>query len=92
MLQFFRSLLGSKVGAAVALGFLVLIAVAFASGDIANTGSFGGVAGGDRAATVGKDRVDTSSLSQSATAALERMKEQDPTMSMQGFLAAGGLD
>lgn len=92
MLQFFRSLLGSKVGAAIALGFLVLIAVAFASGDIANTGSFGGVAGGDRVATVGKDRVDTSSLSQSATAALERMKEQDPTMSMQGFLAAGGLD
>ena len=30
------------------------------------TGSFGGVTGGDRAATVGKERIDTSALSQAA--------------------------
>lgn len=92
MLQFFRSLLSSKVGAIVALVFLALIALAFASGDIANTGSFGGLAGGDRVATVGKERIDTSTLSQAATSAVERAKQNDPRSSMQSFLAAGGLD
>lgn len=92
MLQFFRNTVTSKVGAIIVLGFLVVIAIAFASADVANTGSFGGVAGGDRVATVGKDRIDTSALSQGATAAVERLKEQNPRLSMQSFLAQGGLD
>lgn len=92
MLQFFRSLLSSKVGAFVALVFLGLIALAFASGDVAKTGSFGGVAGGDRAAMVGDERIDTATLSQAATSAVENMKQRDPRTSMQSFLASGGLD
>lgn len=92
MLQFFRNTVTSKIGAAVVLAFLVLIAIAFASADVANTGSFGGVAGGDRVATVGKDRIGTSALSQGATAAVERLKEQNPRLSMQSFLAQGGLE
>ena len=50
MLTFFRNFFSSKLGIGVTMGFLVLIAVAFAGGDIANTGQFGGVAGGDRVA------------------------------------------
>lgn len=92
MLQLFRNIFSSKVGAAIALGFLLLIAIAFASGDIANTGNFGGVAGGDRVATVGDERIDTAALSQAASAALERVKAQNPRLSMQGFLAQDGLD
>lgn len=92
MLQFFRSFFGSRMGAGIALGFLVLIAIAFASGDIANNAQFGGVAGGDRVATVGKERIDTATLSQGATAALERVKQEDPRISMQSFLANGGLE
>lgn len=92
MLDFFRRFSKSKVGALVVLAFLALIAIAFASADVANTGSFGGIAGGDRVATVGKQRIDTATLSQSATTALENIKQQDPKMSMQGFLAAGGLE
>lgn len=92
MLQFFRSTFTSKVGAAIVLAFLVVIAIAFASADVANVGSFGGVAGGDRVATVGDDRISTSALSQGATAAVERLKERNPRLSMQSFLAQGGLD
>lgn len=92
MLSFIRKLFSSKLGAGIALGFLLLIAIAFASGDIANVGTFGGVAGGDRVATVGSDRIDSSALSQAATTAVERLREEDPRMSMQGFLANQGLE
>ena len=92
MLEFFRNALKSKIGAGIALAVLILIALAFASSDVAGTGSFGGVAGGDRVASVGKRRIDTAQLSQGATAALERSKQEDPRLSMKAFLATGGLD
>lgn len=92
MLQFFRNFFRSKVGIAVMMGFLGLIALAFASADVSNTGTFGGVAGGDRVATVGKERIDASSLSQAATSSLENLRAEQPTASMQSFLASGGLD
>lgn len=92
MLETFRSVTKSKVGAIFAFILLGLIALAFASADVSNTGSFGGVTGGDRAATVGKERIDTSALSQAAATALENVRQQDPRMSMQGFLATGGLE
>lgn len=92
MLEMFRGFMRSKIGIGVTLGFLVLIALAFASGDVASSGGFGGVAGGDRVAVVGKKRISTSSLSQGATGALENMKQKDPRASMKGFLAQGGLE
>ena len=52
MLETFRNALKSKIGAGIALIVLILIALAFASGDVASTGGFGGVAGGDRVATI----------------------------------------
>ena len=92
MLESLRKFVKSKIGAGIAIGVLILIALAFASGDVANNGGFGGVAGGDRVATVGKERIDTASLSQTATSTLERVKQDNPRMSMKVFLAAGGLD
>lgn len=92
MLQFFRGFMKSKFGVAITLGFLGLIALAFASADISGSGSFGGVAGGDRVARVGKARVDAAELSQAANSALQNMKQQNPRISMKAFLAQGGLD
>lgn len=92
MLQFFRKMMNSRVGVIAALVFLALIALAFASADVSNSGSFGGVTGGDRAATVGKQRIDSSALSQAATTAVENLRQQNPRMSMKAFLAEGGLD
>lgn len=92
MLQFFRNIISHKLGAAIALGLLALIALAFASADVSSSGGFGGVAGGDRAASVGKQRVDTAELGQAASAALENLKQENPKISMKAFLAQGGLD
>lgn len=92
MLQFFRKFLSSRFGAAIAIGVLILIALAFASGDVATRGGFGGVAGGDRVALVGGERIASSTLREAVTSALERAKQDNPKMSMKGLLASGGLD
>lgn len=91
MLQFFRKGISSKFGIAIALGFLILIALAFAAGDV-STGNFGGVAGGDRVATVGDSRIDTSDLERMATTVVDNMRRDDPTTTMRSFIAKGGLD
>lgn len=92
MLQFFRNIFKSKIGVGVTMVFLGLIALAFASADVSNSGGFGGIAGGDRVATVGSERVDSAALSQAAMSVLENLKQQNPRLSMQAFLAGGGLE
>lgn len=92
MLQFFRNIFKTKLGLVLTFGLLALIALAFATADVANTGSFGGVAGGDRVAVVGDTKISTLELSRAATQALERAQQSDPTLSMPAFLAQGGLD
>lgn len=91
MLGFFRSFFQSRVGVVVTLGFLALIAVAFASADV--TGNmFGGVAGGDRVATVGKGRVNSAELRLAINNEFNQQREQNPTLTMKQFLAAGVAD
>ncbi len=92
MLQFFRNFFGSKIGIAITLGFVGLIAIAFATADVASNGSFGGVAGGDRVATVGKSRISTSDLERAAANSVEQLREDDKTLTMKTFIAQGGLD
>ena len=91
MLGFFRSFLKSRLGVILALVFLALIALAFAGADI--TGSrFGGVAGGDRATTVGGDRIGVGDLGKTVTRAFESERQQTPTLTMKDFLEQGALD
>ncbi|MCB2089368.1 MAG: SurA N-terminal domain-containing protein [Sphingomonadaceae bacterium] len=92
MLTFFRSFFKSKFGVVFTLGFLALIAFAFASSDVANTGTFGGVAGGDRVAVVGDERIGNAELSRAASAQLDAMREQNPTLTMPAFVEQGGLE
>ncbi|MBM3595026.1 MAG: peptidylprolyl isomerase [Alphaproteobacteria bacterium] len=92
MFESIRSFLTSKIGAAIGLGVLILIALSFAGGDISNVGNFGGASAGDRVATVGNERIDAATLSKATTSALERVKETDPTMSMKAFVANQGMD
>lgn len=92
MLQMFRNFFKSKLGVGVTLGFLALIAFAFASSDVANTSLFGGVSGGDRVAVVGSRRIDAADLEMSARNGLDQTRQTDPTMTMQAFVAQGGLD
>lgn len=92
MLQFFRNIFKTKLGLVLTFALLALIALAFATADVANTGSFGGVAGGDRVAVVGDTKISTSELSRAATQALERARRENPTLSMPAFIAQGGLE
>ncbi|AKM07220.1 peptidylprolyl isomerase [Pelagerythrobacter marensis] len=92
MIQFFRRFFQSKLGIPLTLAFLALIAFAFASSDVANTGTFGGVAGGDRVAVVGGQKIDSADLVESARSALDRVREENPNISMEAFIAQGGLD
>lgn len=91
MLQFFRNIFKTKLGLVITFALLALIALAFATADVANTGTFGGVAGGDRVAVVGDEKIATADLARAATQALERARQQNPTLTMQGFIAQGGL-
>ncbi|MXO90316.1 peptidylprolyl isomerase [Pontixanthobacter aquaemixtae] len=92
MIQFFRKFFQSKVGIAVTLAFLGLIAFAFASADVSSTGTFGGVSGGDRVAVVGDEKISTSDLSRAVNNAVDSMRQQNPTISMEAFLEQDGLE
>ncbi|HQS96011.1 MAG: hypothetical protein B7X90_01585 [Novosphingobium sp. 17-62-19] len=91
MLGFFRSFLKSRIGVVVALLFLGLIALAFASADVTGSG-FGGIAGGDRAAKVGSSRLGTAELAKALTNAFEQERQRQPGLTMKQFLDAGGMD
>ena len=92
MIQFIRKFLDSKIGVIVAFVFLALIALAFMGGDIKNNALFGGSGGNDRAATVGKDTIAATDLNRAAKRAVEQTRQQQPTFTMQAFLAENGLN
>ena len=90
MIQFLRKLMYSKLGVGIAIAFVVVIALAFAAGDISNYRSSS--SGGDRVATIGKEQIQASRLSQAANTALENLKQKDPRLTMKAFVTEGGLD
>lgn len=92
MIQFFRSFFQSKIGLAITFAFLALIALAFASMDVAGNSTFGGVSGGDRVALVGDTRISTSDLSRRTTNAVNQVRNEDPTISIRSFVAGGGVE
>ena len=83
MFQFFRNFFKTKLGLAISLAFLGLIALAFASADVSSTGTFGGIAGGDRVAVVGDEKISTSDLVRAANNGLEQVRREQPTATMQ---------
>jgi peptidyl-prolyl cis-trans isomerase D len=92
MLQFFRNFFSSRIGVAVTLSFVVLIGLAFAGGDVASNAGFGGVAGGDRVASVGKARISTSDLERAAANSVEQLRAENPKLTVKSFVAQGGLE
>lgn len=91
MIHTIRKFLSSKIGILVAFLFLGLIALAFAGMDVAGSGTFGGVSGGDRVAIVGDTKVSTSMLSSAASNEFQEVRRQNPTATMESFIAAGGM-
>lgn len=92
MISLIRRFFDSKLGVPVTLGFLALIAIAFASSDITGTGMFGGVSGGDRVAVVGDQKIGTADLSRTASTALDQARQQNPSLTMAAFLRGETMD
>ncbi len=92
MLEFFRSFMKSKLGVAMTLGFVGLIALAFASGDILSFGSLGGASAGTTVASAGNRKINASSLDFFARRALEQAKRRDAKLTLRSLVAAGGLE
>ncbi len=91
MITFFRRMFTSKIGGIFALLFLGLIAVAFAGGDIANVGGFGGVSGGN-VAKVGDRQIGIAELEARIRDAHAQAQQQNPTLTLSDFMAQGGAD
>ncbi len=91
-MQMFRNFFKSKLGIPITLAFVVLIGFAFAVADVGNAPTFGGIAGGERIAVVGDEKIASSEVVDSANNALLNLRQQDPTISMPAFIAEGGLD
>jgi len=91
MIQSIRKLFQSRIGVVLALAFLALIALAFASADITG-GTFGGVVGGERVATVGDERISTSEYRDTLNGAFEQSRANNPTLTMADFLKEGAAD
>lgn len=91
MLQFFRSFFNSKLGIAVTLGFLALIALAFAGGDIAGSGGFGAFSGGSNVAKVGNQKITATELDAQIRRVLDRVRQDNPRLTIKEFLAQDGL-
>lgn len=91
MLTFLRRVLFSTAGKIIALALLLVIAVAFALGDI--TGLSGGSApSGGALVQVGDRKVTETELQQRLRNALERARQQQPSLDMTQFVAMGGFD
>lgn len=92
MITFMRSFFKSKIGLGITLAFLALIAFAFASGDVAGNATFGGIAGGDRVAVVGDERIDAVDLARTTSSAVTQVRRENPTITVPAFIEQGGLD
>ncbi|MGX7952594.1 SurA N-terminal domain-containing protein [Tsuneonella sp. HG249] len=92
MLQGFRNVFKSRIGLGITIAFIGLIGLAFAVSDVANTGTFGGIAGGDNVAVVGDEKISAKDFADAANVAIDQIRQQNPTLSMQAFVQQGGLD
>jgi peptidyl-prolyl cis-trans isomerase D len=91
MLDFFRAITRSRIGAAIGLVFLVVIVLAFAGADVTGMRT-GNLLGGDNVATVGNTTITTGDLDKTVHAAFDSERQRTPTLTMKDFLAQGVLD
>lgn len=94
MLSILRRLINSKIGAAIALIGLVLVALAFALGDITglrNSGLPGG-ATGDTLVKVGAFTISRDDLRRRVQGELEGYRQQQPGLTMAQFIGGGGFE
>lgn len=91
MIQFFRRIFSSKIGAFLALAFLGLIAFAFAASDITGTGSFGGPSGG-KVVEVGSRDITAADVRSRFMRAYDNARQQQPGLDQAAFANSGAVD
>lgn len=91
-MQFFRRLISSRIGGYVALGFVILVSLAFAAGSISSNGGLG-VFGPSSAqiAKIGPDSLTVNELQSRTQRIFERQRQEKPELTMTQFLAQGAL-
>ncbi|GAA0728854.1 peptidylprolyl isomerase [Sphingomonas japonica] len=92
MLASFRSFVRSRVGVVLTLIVLVLIALAFAAGDISGLRPQGAALVGGTVVEVGDATVTDAELTTRAQNALDQARQQQPTLDMGALVAAGGFE
>jgi peptidyl-prolyl cis-trans isomerase D len=92
MLSVIRRLIHSKVGLVVTFGFLAIIALAFAAGDITGMNTTGAPLAGDSLVSVGKSKLTGTELRARAQDQLESYRQQQPNLDMAQFVNGGGVE
>jgi len=92
MISLFRNFFQSKIGLPIFIGFLVIVALAFAASDISGSATFGGLSGDDKVAAVGGTTISANEANGAVNSALSRARQQNPTITMPQFVAEGGFD
>lgn len=91
MISFFRRIIGSRWGTALALVFIILIGFAFALGDVTGSNSFGGLGSG-HVAKVGDRKIGLGEFQDILDNSLRAERRENPTLDMGKFIESGGLD
>ncbi|NJR78349.1 peptidylprolyl isomerase [Sphingomonas corticis] len=93
MLSFVRRLINSKVGYVITFGILGVIALAFAAGDITGiAGAGGGVLGGDAVAVVDGKSIASADLRKRVQDELRVARQQQPDVTVEQLVNAGGVE
>lgn len=91
MLGFFRRMTKSKAGVVIGLALLVMIAIGFAVADMNGLRPANGPTGAT-VASVGDTTISDAWLTDRARRELQYARQQQPTLDMAQFAAAGGID
>jgi peptidyl-prolyl cis-trans isomerase D len=92
MISLFRNFFQSKIGLPIFIGFLAIVALAFAASDISGSATFGGLSGDDKVAVVGDETISSNEMRGAMNNALDRARQQNPTITMPQFVEQGGLE
>lgn len=90
MLSFFRRLVHSRVGVLVTLAFLVMIALAFAAGDVRGLMGDRAIAG-NQVAKIGGSAIGEAELMRRVQSDVQRLRAEQPEMSVAAYVNGGGL-
>lgn len=92
MLSFFRNFTKSRYGLIAVFLFLGLIAIAFAAGDVTGIRNMGGGAGSSTLAAVGSQKISDTDVKDRIDRFLRNAQRSGQNVTMEQFLAQGGLD